>query len=134
MHTGYLRTAFILAAITVALGAFGAHGLDGKVADKAVKTFETAVRYQFFHVIALALAGILYKTFPNNRIKTAGIFFLLGMLFFCGSLYVLTYSIASVSPNFKWAGPVTPVGGVFFILGWVYLALGIKKQLPADRS
>lgn len=134
MHTGYLRTAFILAAITVALGAFGAHGLDGKVADKAVKTFETAVRYQFFHVIALALAGILYKAFPNNRIKTAGIFFLLGILFFCGSLYVLTYSTASVSPNFKWAGPITPVGGVFFIVGWILLALGIKNNLPAHRS
>ena len=127
MHKAYLRTAFILAAITVALGAFGAHGLEGKVADKAVKTFETAVRYQFFHVLALALAGILYKDFPNKYIRASGIFFLLGILLFSGSLYVLTYASAAVSPNFKWVGPITPIGGVLFIAGWIYLALGIRK-------
>lgn len=128
MHKGYLRIAFILAAITVGLGAFGAHQLDGVVTDKAVKTFETAVRYQFFHVIALALAGILYKEFPNKWIRTSGIFFLLGIILFSGSLYILTYSTATVSPNFKWVGPITPVGGVMFIVGWIYLALGIRDR------
>ena len=128
MHKGYLKAAFILAAIAVALGAFGAHKLDGVVADKAVKTFETAVRYQFYHVIALALAGILFKEFPNKWMKTSGIFFLLGILFFSGSLYILTYGIAIDSTSFKWVGPITPIGGVFFILGWIYLALGIKSN------
>jgi uncharacterized membrane protein YgdD (TMEM256/DUF423 family) len=127
MNKSYLKTAFILGAITIALGAFGAHALDGKVADKAIKTFETAVRYQFYHVIALALAGILYRDFRNKWIKTAGLLFGLGMLLFCGSLYLLTYSTATVSPNFKWVGPITPLGGVFFIAGWTCLALGIRK-------
>jgi len=128
MYKGYLQTAFILAAITVALGAFGAHGLEGKVTDKAVKIFETAVKYQLYHVLALALAGILYKDYPNKRIKNAGIFFLLGIVCFSGSLYVLTWATAIVSPNFKWVGPITPVGGVFFMVGWVYLALGVNKK------
>jgi uncharacterized membrane protein YgdD (TMEM256/DUF423 family) len=128
MHKRYLGIAFVLAAVTVALGAFGAHGLEGKVADKAVKTFETAVRYQFYHVIGLALAGILYKEFPNKWTRMCGLFFLLGILLFCGSLYVLTYSIATVSPGFKWAGPVTPLGGVLFIAGWICLALGIRNK------
>lgn len=128
MHKRYLTIAFILAAVTVALGAFGAHGLEGKVSDKAVKTFETAVRYQMYHVLALALAGILYKEFTNKWIKTSGIFFLLGILMFSGSLYVLTYAAATVSPNFKWVGPITPIGGVMFIVGWIYLALGIRKR------
>jgi uncharacterized membrane protein YgdD (TMEM256/DUF423 family) len=128
MHKGYLRTAFILGAITVAMGAFGAHGLEGKVAEKAVKTFETAVRYQFYHVMALALAGILYREFPNKWTRNAGLFFLLGMLLFCGSLYILTYSIATVSPAFKWAGPITPLGGVMLIVGWICLAAGIRKN------
>jgi uncharacterized membrane protein YgdD (TMEM256/DUF423 family) len=127
MNKTYLKTAFILGAVTIAMGAFGAHALDGKVADKAIKTFETAVRYQFYHVIALALAGILYHDFPNKWIKTAGLLFGLGMLLFCGSLYLLTYSAATVSPSFKWVGPVTPLGGVFFIAGWICLALGIRK-------
>lgn len=128
MHRGYLVTAFILAAITVALGAFGAHGLEGNVADKAVKTFETAVRYQFFHVIALALAGIVYRYYPNKLVKAAGVFFLLGMLFFSGSLYVLTYKIAAVHPGLGWVGPITPFGGLCFILGWILLAMGLLKK------
>jgi len=128
MHKGYLRTAFFLAAITVALGAFGAHKLKEMVSDDAVDVYKTAVLYQFIHVMALAFAGILYKQFPNTLIKTSGIFFLLGILLFSGSLYIITYSKAIVSPGFKWAGPVTPVGGVLFIVGWIYLALGIKRD------
>lgn len=128
MHRGYLITSFILAAVTVALGAFGAHKLDGLVADKAVKVFETGVRYQFYHVVGLALAGILYGAFPNRWVKNAGIFFLLGIVLFSGSLYILTYSTAIVSPDFKWVGPITPVGGVMFIVGWIYLAIGVAKK------
>jgi uncharacterized membrane protein YgdD (TMEM256/DUF423 family) len=127
MHKGYLRTAFILGAITVAMGAFGAHGLEGKVADKAVKTFETAVRYQFYHVIALAFCGLLYREFPNRWTRMSGLFFLAGMILFCGSLYVLTFSLATVSPSFKWVGPVTPFGGLLFIIGWICLALGTRQ-------
>jgi uncharacterized membrane protein YgdD (TMEM256/DUF423 family) len=127
MHKGYLKTAFILGAITVALGAFGAHGLKGKVSNDAIEIYKTAVLYQFIHVFALALAGILFKDFTNKFIKTAGTFFLLGITFFCGSLYILTYATGVASENFKWAGPITPIGGVLFIVGWIYLALGIRK-------
>ena len=128
MHRGYLTTAFILAAITVALGAFGAHKLEGSVTEKAVKTFETAVRYQFYHAIALAITGMMYKAYPNKWISTSGMFFLFGILLFSGSLYLLTLSIAIESADFGWVGPITPIGGVFFILGWVYLAVGIRNK------
>jgi len=128
MHRRFLIIAFVLGAVTVALGAFGAHGLEGTVSDKAVKTFETAVRYQMYHVFALALAGMIYKDFPNKWIRTSGIFFLLGILLFSGSLYLLTYASAIVSPNFKWVGPITPIGGLMFIAGWICLALGIRKR------
>jgi uncharacterized membrane protein YgdD (TMEM256/DUF423 family) len=128
MHKGYLRTAFILAAVTVALGAFGAHRLKEMVSDDAVEVYQTAVFYQFIHVIALATAGIVYKEYPNKWIKASGILFLLGILFFSGSLYILTYSKATVSPGFKWVGPITPVGGVCFIAGWICAALGIRRK------
>ena len=138
MHRGYLTTAFILAAVTVALGAFGAHKLEGAVTEKAVKTFETAVRYQFYHVIALAIAGMLYKSYRNKWIRTAGLFFMLGIFLFSGSLYLLTVSMAIESADFKWVGPITPIGGVFFILGWIYLAVGIrnnkKQNVHADQD
>ncbi len=128
MYRPYLRIAFIIAALSVMLGAFGAHKLRDMVSERAVDVFETAVRYQFFHALALALAGILYKEYPNKWIKTSGTFFLLGIFLFCGSLYILTYATASVSPNFKWVGPITPVGGVFFIVGWIYLLIGVKQK------
>lgn len=138
MHRGYLTTAFILAAITVALGAFGAHKLADIAPEKAVKTFETAVRYQFYHVIALVITGILYSSYPNKWIRTSGMFFLLGISLFSGSLYLLTLSMALESADFKWVGPITPVGGVFFILGWIYLAVGIRnnksKSIHADPN
>jgi uncharacterized membrane protein YgdD (TMEM256/DUF423 family) len=128
MHKGYLRLSFVLAAITVALGAFGAHQLDGLVPEKALMTFETAVRYQFYHVIALALAAILYREYPSRSIRLAGTFFVLGIILFCGSLYLLTWKTASDIPWLKWAGPVTPLGGVCFIAGWILLASGVKNR------
>jgi uncharacterized membrane protein YgdD (TMEM256/DUF423 family) len=128
MHKGYLKTAFILAAITVALGAFGAHGLKGKVSNEGLEIYKTAVQYQFLHVFALALTGILYREFTNKFIRTSGIFFLSGIVMFSGSLYLLTYANATASESFKWAGPITPIGGLLFIVGWIYLALGIRNK------
>lgn len=127
MHKTYIKTAAFLGALTVAMGAFGAHKLKSLVAENVVATYETAIRYQFYHLIALLLAGILYQQFPNKLIKTSGILFMLGMLLFSGSLYLLTYKEALVLPGLKWVGPITPLGGVCFISGWICLALGIKK-------
>jgi uncharacterized membrane protein YgdD (TMEM256/DUF423 family) len=127
MHKGFLTTAAIIGALSVVLGAFGAHALKTMVTEQALAAYETAVRYQFYHVFALALTGVLYKTYSNTLIISAGRFFLIGIVVFCGSLYLLTYG-ASFSVTFRrLVGPITPVGGIFFILGWVWLALGIRK-------
>lgn len=130
MHKGFLITAALIGALSVVFGAFGAHALKAIVNEQALAAYETAVRYQFYHVFALALAGVLYKTYPNTLIISAGRFFIGGIILFCGSLYLLTYG-ASVSASYRWAGPITPVGGVFFILGWVWLALGIRKGVSS---
>lgn len=132
MHKGFLKTAAILAAITVALGAFAAHSLKGKVGANAIEIFETAVRYQFYHVFALFLVGIVYKDFTNRFIKASGILFMIGMLLFSGSLYAMAVVKAIVLPGFNWLGPVTPVGGLCFIAGWVCLFIGFFK--PNHRS
>ncbi len=127
MHKTYLKTAAFLGALTVILGAFAAHKLKSLVSDVAVNTFETGVRYQFYHVFALLAVGMLYASYPNKLLKAAGWLFIVGIIFFSGSLYLLTYKEAAVLPGLKWVGPITPIGGVFFIAGWVCLALGIKK-------
>lgn len=129
MHKTYLVTAAFLGALTVAMGAFGAHALKTLVPEQALNTYDTAVRYQFYHVFALAITGIIYANYRNQLVKNAGVLFILGMIFFCGSLYLLTYKAAIGSTGFGWAGPITPIGGLFFISGWVLLGLGIKKAL-----
>lgn len=127
MHKGFLQIAAITGAIAVGLGAFGAHALKKLLSDYAVGIFETGVRYQFYHVFALALAGILYRDFPNKWILWSGSLFIAGMLLFSGSLYALTYVKGSVKPGLDWIGIITPFGGLAFIAGWVCIAIGLVK-------
>ncbi len=126
MLNNFLRIAAGLGALSVTLGAFGAHALKNIAPPKALEIFETAVRYQFYHVFALALAGVLYNTFPNKFIYWSGNCFITGILLFSGSLYLLTYAAVAGSNAFRWAGPITPIGGLLLIAGWVLLALGIR--------
>ena len=135
MHKGYLRTAFILGAITVALGAFGAHKLKEMVNAEALAVYQTGILYQFIHLVALAIAGIVYREYPNGLVKASGLLFLAGIILFSGSLYILTYATASGSAGLNWVGPVTPIGGVCFIAGWICLALGTgKRNSHADQD
>src|SRR6185437_4294192 len=128
MHKGFLKTATLLGALSVALGAFAAHSLKQHVSDYAVGIFETAVRYQFYHAFALLAAGILYKDFHNKIIQWAGKLFIAGIIFFCISLYLLTFIKAAVLPGYDWVGAITPVGGLCFIAGWLCLFLGIRRK------
>ena len=131
MHRIFLQTAALLGAISVALGALGAHALKKMVSDIAVNIFETGVRYQFYHVFALAVIGILYRDFTNKWMLWAGNLFIIGILLFSGSLYVLTYIKAAVKPNLDWIGAITPFGGLAFIAGWVCMFIGLYKSTAA---
>jgi uncharacterized membrane protein YgdD (TMEM256/DUF423 family) len=112
----------------VALGAFGAHALKGIVTLDAFTIFETAVRYQFYHVIALLAAGILYNYCPNKFIILAGKLFIAGMVLFSGSLYALVYIKNAENLGLYWVGAITPLGGLGFIAGWVCLAIGVPPS------
>jgi uncharacterized membrane protein YgdD (TMEM256/DUF423 family) len=115
-----IQTAAIFGTIAVGIGAFGAHGLKSLLeASGRLETFETAVKYHFYHSLALFGLGILALLKPNWK-KTSLSFwgFSLGILIFSGSLYVLCLS------GISWLGAITPLGGVAFILGWVGIFLG----------
>lgn len=127
MHKTFLIVASILGSLAVAMGAFGAHALKRMVSDAAVNIFETAVRYQFYHVFAIALVGILFKDFTNKWMIWAGYLFIVGIILFSGSLYVLTYIKAAVKPGYNWVGIITPVGGLAFVAGWLFIAMGLIK-------
>lgn len=121
-------TASLLAALAVILGAFGAHGLKQLVPTETVTTFETGVRYQFYHVFAIFITGLLHMQWPHRFLKTAYWFFVIGIFLFSGSLYALTLLKATDTVGLSKLGIITPFGGVFFVLGWVMLALGLLKR------
>lgn len=131
MHKGYIKTAAILGALSVAIGAFAAHTLKGTISDYALEIFETAVKYQFYRVSALLAVGILYQEFPNKILKWSGILFIAGIILFSGSLYILSSIKAAVIPGYNWIGAITPFGGLCFIAGWLCLFMGISNKVKS---
>jgi uncharacterized membrane protein YgdD (TMEM256/DUF423 family) len=127
MHKGFLQAAAITGALAVLLGAFGAHGLKQVLPGASLEIFETAVRYQFYHVFALLAVAILYKEFPVKWMKRAGYLFITGIVLFSGSLYLLCY-VKQQHLSFTWVGAITPFGGAAFVAGWILLLLGVTKR------
>jgi len=107
----------------VAMGAFGAHGLRGKIADNLFHAFETAVAYQISHTLALFGVCILMQMWGMKMsLQVSAFAFMLGIIFFSGSLYGLALS------GMKWFGPVTPIGGLAFLVGWAALTWATWKH------
>jgi uncharacterized membrane protein YgdD (TMEM256/DUF423 family) len=127
MHKGFLKTAALLGALSVILGAFAAHALKKFYSPDNLQVFETAVRYQFYHASAVLAVGILYKEFPGKLLAWAGKLFIAGITLFSGSLYVLCYIKYSQMP-FNWVGAITPFGGAAFIAGWLTMFFAILKR------
>lgn len=127
--TSSLKTAALLGALAVAIGAFGAHGLKSMVGPEELVTFNTGVRYHFYHVFALGLAAVLFGN-PNVRepwLRRAVGAWVIGIILFSGSLYLLTLQEYVGIPS-AILGPITPIGGLFFIVGWVCLFLTPKRM------
>lgn len=128
MHKKYIAIGSVLAAIAVALGAFGAHGLKKIVPPETVQTFQTGVQYQMYHALALLLTGLVYEKCSPKLARTAGILFLAGIALFSGSLYLLTAGKAAETAALDKVGFLTPIGGLAFIGGWLFLFLAAIKK------
>lgn len=128
MHRRFVVTGAVLGAIAVALGAFGAHGLKQIVSAETVQTFQTGVQYQMYHALALLLAGLLYEKCSQRFVRTAGTLFMIGIILFSGSLYIITAGKAAGATAFDKAGIITPAGGVAFISGWIFLFISAVKS------
>lgn len=120
-----MRIAAVSGAVSVLLGAFGAHTLKEHLPAEALQVFETGVRYQFIHTIALLLCGVLSDRFLTLR---AGKFFVAGIVLFSGSLYLLALRSQLGIDSWTWLGPLTPLGGIMFILGWISLFVALKPK------
>lgn len=113
MH--YFSIGAISGCVVVMLGAFGAHGLKDILDSYGKSIYDKAVLYQMFHTLAILALGIIEKVLPDVQLQLAGWAFLLGIVIFSGSLYILALT------GIKWLGMITPIGGLLFIIGWIVL-------------
>ena len=124
----YARIGAISALLAVALGAFGTHLLRGGLDPAFSRAFETGVRYQFFHALALILTHLMRERAEardRQALGVAGFLFLAGTILFSGSLYGMTITGAT------WLGILTPLGGAALLAGWIAFALGCRGPRPA---
>ncbi len=129
MSINYLRAGALFGLFAVALGAFGAHGLKAIVEPSQISTFETGVRYQFYHTFALLVLGLMMLHLNNKYLRWAGKAFVIGIFCFSGSLYLLALrEVLSLGAFAKIIGPITPIGGLFLMAGWLFFFLGIGKR------
>lgn len=119
----FLVSAGVLAGLSVVLGAFAAHGLKNKIPENLLNAFQTGVEYQLFHSLAVILIVILAKLYPHSMWASSAGALLVGIVLFSGSLYGLALT------SWKWLGPITPIGGVAFIIGWILFVLAAYKSV-----
>lgn len=124
-----LTIAALLGALTVILGAFGAHSLKETLSPEAMNSFETAVRYQMFHVIVLLILN-MYDGFSASTKKGTSLFFFIGILFFSGSIYLI--HLANVPAKSIWF--ITPLGGLLLVAGWIKLSISFFKTKKNNNS
>lgn len=112
----------IFMALAVLLGAFGAHALKKVLSPDMLAIYKTGVEYQFYHALGLLLIGVIGFHIRSKYLRWAGLFISIGIIIFSGSLYVLTLS------GIKALGAITPIGGLSFVAGWIFLAIAIWKR------
>ncbi|MEZ9820441.1 DUF423 domain-containing protein [Shewanella sp. 10N.286.45.A1] len=122
MRSGFLLLAALSGFMAVALGAFGAHGLKNVASAEMIAIFNLGVEYQFYHTFALIVVAFAGHWLKSRLLDWAGYLFMLGIVLFSGSLYL--YALLGT----KWTGPVTPLGGVCFLLGWLFIAVAVWKN------
>ncbi len=127
MYKPALIAGIISGMLAVILGAFGAHSLKALVDAQYLAIYEKGVTYQFYHTFALLAVGILYSLFPFKSLQLANLFFILGIVCFSGSLYLMTF-LKIKGAGIGAGGIITPIGGLFFIAGWVSLLLGVLRK------
>lgn len=128
MDRKFLAIGSLLAFLAVAGGAFGAHGLKNHLDTNMLAIFETAVKYQMYHSLAIIIVSMFIKSKTGIWLMRSGWLFLTGIAVFSGSLYVLSLT------GIKWFGALTPFGGLAFLAGWFSLFMHALKERPKTKG
>ncbi|MBI2268980.1 MAG: DUF423 domain-containing protein [Bacteroidetes bacterium] len=128
MYNRFLIIAGISGALSVALGAMGAHALKAVIAPELLQTYEKAVQYQVYHTFGLIAVALLMQSNPAKFLRWSGNLFIAGIVLFSGSLYFLsTRSLIGIE-GMRWVGAITPFGGLSFITGWLFFSFSFLKK------
>lgn len=128
MNKNYFATGCVLCSLAVATGALGAHGLRNVLEPYSLEVYKTAVQYHFFHALGIIAISFMSANYSNQLSKFAFWFLVSGILLFSGSLYILSTKSIWSEMSFNWLGPITPLGGLFFIAGWISAALAVYQK------
>ena len=123
-----IRIASLFGVLAVILGAFGAHTLKTLLTPDQLQSYETGVRYQFYHTFAILICALLTDKVVSSKLNMAAGSFIAGILLFSGSIYMLSLKSLFGIESLSWLGPITPIGGVLFIVGWVFVFLSAKNE------
>ncbi|MCB0481433.1 MAG: DUF423 domain-containing protein [Flavobacteriales bacterium] len=123
--------AFLSLFFAVAIGAMGAHVLKNLLEPAKLSSLETGVRYQFYHSLALLIIPLLTQYVSQKKLLVASWLFRAGICLFSGSIYLLSTIELTQIGWFKWFGPITPIGGLFFLSGWLFLLFAVLSN-PKD--
>jgi len=128
-HKKSIFFASLLGALAVMLGAFGAHSLKEVLSERQLGAYQTGITYHFYHIFAIFIGAWVYDKYRQTKTKWAIRCFFIGIVLFSGSLYLLSCKdILGLGAFQKILGPITPIGGVFFIIAWILLALSVLNQ------
>jgi uncharacterized membrane protein YgdD (TMEM256/DUF423 family) len=121
MEKFFFSAGAVAAFIGVALGAFGAHSLKTKLSPDMLAIFEVGVRYQMYHALGLIAVAWAMTRWPEANLNAAGWAFIVGIVVFSGSLYLLS------ATDIRWLGAITPIGGLAFLIGWAILVWSVGR-------
>ncbi len=128
MNQRYIQVAALFALTAVILGAFGAHALKESLPPAQLSSYETGIRYQFYHTFGLFILVILQKNYPKINLLPSMRLMSLGIILFSGSIYLLSCRFLLSIESWTWLGPLTPIGGLCFILAWGILLLKMNSK------
>ncbi|MFN4082838.1 MAG: DUF423 domain-containing protein [Bacteroidia bacterium] len=121
IYKTFAKIGFLFAGLAVIFGAFGAHSIKEIIPDKDLQVFETGVKYQFYHAIAIIILSLSYRKLNNKYLGLTILLMILGIFIFSGSLYALSTRTIWGSDSYKFLGAITPIGGLCYILAWFLL-------------